>query len=167
MKRLSRLFSSLLLSTLLLLAACTAAPPSDFQAAQDASTERGATAVADDTTQGQKLNRFFPQSEGDYDVVYTQEKQGFSQAKLKQAGTELAVLSIADITSNPTAADKYDASTATIQGFPTVEQGQNGTGVLVADKFQVKAQSRSETFSASDRQQWLEKFDLNGLASLQ
>ncbi|MEM8642127.1 MAG: hypothetical protein AAGG51_25445 [Cyanobacteria bacterium P01_G01_bin.54] len=166
MKRLSLFLSSLLLSAALLLSACTAAPPSDFQAAQDASTERGATAVVEDATNGSQLNRFFPSAEGEYDVVYTQEKSGFSQAKLKQSGEELAVLSIADIRSNPAAADKYADSTATLGGYPTVEQGQNGTGVLVADKFQVKAQSRSEAFSASDRQQWLEKFDLDGLASL-
>lgn len=166
MRRLSTLFSSLLLTLALFLGACTAAPPSDFETAQQESTERGADAVADEAIAGSQFNAFFPQSEGDYEVVYTQEKKGFAQAKLKQGGTELAVLSIADIASNPSAAGKYAASTATVGGYPTVEQGKNGTGALVNKRFQVKVQSRSDAFSASDRQAWLAKFNLNGLASL-
>ncbi|NEO87309.1 MAG: hypothetical protein F6J87_24070 [Spirulina sp. SIO3F2] len=167
MKRWSILLSSLLLSSWLFLTACTATPPSDFEAAQNASTEKGATAVVEEAIAGSQFNAFFPAAEGDYDVVYTQEKTGFAQAKLKQSGTDLAVLSIADITSNPSAADKYANSTNEINGYPTVEQGKNGTGALVGDRFQVKVQSRSEDFSASDRQTWLAKFDLDGLAALQ
>lgn len=167
MKRWSIFLSSLLLSCWLLLTACTAAaPPSDFDAAQSASTEKGATAVVEDAIAGSQFNAFFPAAESDYDVVYTQEKTGFAQAKLKQSGTDLAVLSIADIASNPSAADKYASSTAQIGGYPTVEQGKNGTGALVGDRFQVKVQSRSEDFTPSDRQAWLAKFDLDGLAAL-
>lgn len=166
MRRLPTLFSSLFLTLALFLSACASAPPSDFETAQQESTERGVSAVVDEAIAGGQFNAFFPKSEGDYEVVYTQEKTGFAQAKLKQAGVELAVLSIADIASNPSAAGKYANSTTTVGGYPTVEQGKNGTGALVGNRFQVKVQSRSEAFSSSDRQAWLAKFNLSGLANL-
>ena len=48
-----------------------------------------------------------PQARGDFDVVYTQEKTGFAQAKLVKKGRDVATLSIFDTVSNPEAADKY------------------------------------------------------------
>ena len=101
-----------------------------------------------------------------YERVYTQEKKGFAEAKLKKDGQDLAVMAISDIRNTPTAASKFQNSTTQIGGFPAVKQGSTGTAVLVADRYQVKVLSRNPSFTASDRQVWLEKFDLQGLAKL-
>lgn len=168
MKRFRLFLTSVLFCGLLLLSACTtAAPPSRFEAAQQASTERGATAVVREAIPGGRFNAFFPPSEEAYEVVYVQEKAGFAEAKLKHNGADLAMLSIADLVNNPTAAAKYAESTVSIGGYPAVEQGSTMTGVLVAGHFQVKAQSRQPDFTASDRAAWLAKFDLDGLAAVQ
>lgn len=159
-------FTPFCLAVLLFLTSCASAPPSEFDQAQQESTQSGAAAVAEDAVSGGSLNAFFPAAEAEYDVVYAQEKTGLAQAKLKQAGTEVAVLSIADIRNNPTAAQKYTDSAETLAGYPLAAQGSTGTGILVADRFQVKVQSRAETFTEGDRQTWLEKFDLDGLAAL-
>ncbi len=159
-------FTSFCLAVLLFLTSCTAAPPSEFDQAQQESTQSGAAAVADTAVSGGSLNQYFPQPAEDYDLVYAQEKTGFAQAKLKQAGTEVAVLSIADIRNNPDAAQKYADSAETLGGYPLAAQGNTGTGVLVADRFQVKVQSRAESFTEGDRQAWLEQFNLDGLAAL-
>jgi ATP sulfurylase len=118
---------------------------------------------------GGRFNAFFPPSEEAYEVVYVQEKAGFAEAKLKHNGEDLAMLSIADLVNNPTAAAKYDESTASIGGYPAVEQGSTMTGVLVAGHFQVKAQSRQPDFTASDRAAWrsrdcIEAFEGGGVS---
>ncbi|NJL02286.1 MAG: hypothetical protein HC910_17620 [Spirulinaceae cyanobacterium SM2_1_0] len=163
---LRKLFASIGLSLLLLLTACSAAPPSDFQQAQQESTERGATAVVKDAEQGSRFNKFFPSPQDGYDVVYTQEKKGFAEAKLKQNGQDVAMLAVSDISSTPTTADKFADSTDMVAGYPVATQGNTATAVLVADRFQVKVLSRSPDFSSGDRLVWLEKFDLDGIATL-
>jgi len=165
MSSLRKLLASLGLS-LLLLAACTAAPPSDFQQAQEESTQRGATAVVKEAEQGSSFNRFFPQPQDGFDVVYAQEKKGFAEAKLKRDGQDVAMLAVSDISSTPTAAEKFANSTDSIGDYPVATQGSMATAALVADRFQVKVLSRSPDFSPEDRRAWLEKFDLDGLASL-
>ncbi len=109
----------------------------------------------------------FPPSGGGYERVYTQEKKGFAEAKLKKDGKEVAVLAISDILNNPSAAKKFEKSSQKIKGYPAVSQGKTGTAVLVGDRFQVKVLSRDSSFSEGDRQTWLEKFDLNGLSKVQ
>lgn len=145
-------------------------PPSPFSQVQEETSGRKApSAVAKDATQGSTFNQFFPRSVagyGDYEVVPAQEKQGFAQFKVNKDGANVAVLSINDTSSNPSAAAKYDASSRSIQGFPALEIGNNGTGVLVAQRYQVKVQSRSDSFSAADREAWLQKFDFKGLSQL-
>ena len=47
-----------------------------------------------------------------------------------------------------------------------LNKGANITAVLVANRYQVKVQSRDPSFSASDREAWLSKFNLGGLASV-
>lgn len=158
--------TALCLAFLLLLTACTAAPPSEFDQAQQESTERGASAVAEDAVSGGSFNRFFPKTTGDDDLVYAQEKTGFAQAKLIRGGAEVAVLSISDISSNPSAADKFADSAQSINDFPVVAQGNQGTAMLVGDRFQIKIQSRAEGFTEGDRLDWLQKFDLTGIAAL-
>lgn len=168
LKKLQKLLTLAFLPLLLWmsLSACTAQPPSRFEQAQQESTRPGVTAVAKESTTGAKFNAFFPQATGDYERIYTQEKQGFAEAKLKQAGQEVAVLAISDVRNNPATVEKFQASSLAIAGYPAVQQGSMATALLVAGHYQVKVLSRDTSFTAQDRQQWLEKFNLAGLARL-
>lgn len=162
-----RVLAALLLSMLLLVTACTttAKTPSRFdQAQQESSQQRSGQAVAKDATQGSNFNRFFPGTQAGFERVYTQEKKGFAEAKLKKDGKDVAMLSISDTVSNPSAAAKFQKSTKEIAGYPALEIGKTQTAVLVGDRYQVKVLSRDQSFTASDREAWLKKFNLNGLA---
>ncbi|MGD1951762.1 MAG: hypothetical protein ACFB14_19270 [Leptolyngbyaceae cyanobacterium] len=114
---------------------------------------------------GGEFNKFFPTADG-YDRVYTQEKNGFAEAKLNQNGNTLAMLSVSDTASNPNAALKYQNSERALAGYPLVEVGSTATSLLVAERIQVKVLSRDTDFTPADREAWLEKFDLTGLAQL-
>jgi hypothetical protein len=116
---------------------------------------------------GGEFNQFFPQDEGDYNVLYTQEKEGFAQAKLNLKGVEVATLSVSDTAISVEALDKFKGSKDAIGGYPTAAVGMLGTAVLVADRFQVQVRSKDASFTADDRTAWIEKFDLAGLAALQ
>ncbi|MGB7440964.1 MAG: hypothetical protein WA919_07845 [Coleofasciculaceae cyanobacterium] len=167
MSSLRKILAPLLLSLLLLVTSCAQEPPSRFEQAQQESTQqRSGQAVVKNATQGAEFNKFFPEPGSGYQRVFTQEKKGFAQAKLKKEGKEIAVLSINDTSSNPKAADKYRQSSKTISGYPAVEQGSSTTALLVGNRYQVKVQSRDTSFSASDRETWLKKFDLNGINRL-
>jgi len=161
-----RILAALLLSVFLLTTACTAAPPSRFdQAQQESSRQRSGQAVAKDATQGSEFNKFFPAPGGGYDRVYTQEKKGFAEANLKRDGKVLAQLAVSDTTSTPGAAAKFSNSTRQIAGYPAVQIGNSQTAVLVG-KYQVKVLSKDPTFTAADREAWIKKFNLAGLAKL-
>lgn len=166
MPHLKKILASFLVATLLLASACTQTAPSRFDQAQRDSTRGGVEAVADDAVKGGSFNKFFPKSQRGYDVVYSQEKKGFAQAKLKKEGKDLATLSISDTSSNPSAAKKFSSSSKKVGGYPAVSQGSTGTAVLVGDRFQVKVLSRDPSFTARDRETWLQKFNLSGLKSL-
>ncbi|GCL46379.1 hypothetical protein [Microcystis aeruginosa] len=163
--RFDKILMSGVLAALLLVTSCAKAP-SQFDQAQQESTARGAAAVVKESTSGGSFNQFFPPSGGGYERVYTQEKKGFAEAKLKQDGKVVAMLAISDISNNPAAANKFQDSQTTIKGFPSVKQGTTATAVLVNNRYQVKVLSREPDFTASDRQAWLAKFDLDGLAKL-
>ncbi|MEH2049349.1 hypothetical protein [Nostoc sp.] len=161
-----RVVAALLLSVMILTTACTPKTPGRFDQVQKESTQqKKGLAVAKNATQGSEFNKFFPDAGDGYQRVYTQEKKGFSEAKLKKGGKELALLSISDTTSTPSAAAKFSKSTKKIGGYPAIEVGKTQTAILVG-KYQVKALSRDSSFKASDRADWLEKFNLNGLAKL-
>ncbi|MCM0593265.1 MAG: hypothetical protein HEQ35_00455 [Gloeotrichia echinulata IR180] len=161
-----RILVALLLSVLLMVTSCASKAPSRFdQVQQESSRQKSGQSVAKDATQGSKLNKFFPSGGDGYQRVYTQEKKGFSEANLKKDGKVLAVLSISDTTSTPGSAAKFSNSTKKIAGYQAVEVGNTQTAILVG-KFQVKALSRSPSFTASDRASWIEKFNLDGLAQL-
>lgn len=164
-----RFLAALMLSLLLLVTACTATQtPGRFdQAQQQSSQQKSGQAVAKDATQGSKFNRFFPAASNGFERVYTQEKKGFAEAKLKKDGKDVAMLSISDTTSTPIAAAKFKNSTKKIAGYPAVEVGNTQTAVLVGDRYQVKVLSRDSAFTASDREAWLKNFNLKGLAQLQ
>ncbi|MGF2040150.1 MAG: hypothetical protein RMZ43_033430 [Nostoc sp. CmiVER01] len=161
-----RVVAALLLSVLLLTTACSPKTPGRFDQAQKESTQqKKGLAVAKNATQGSQFNKFFPNSSGGYQRVYSQEKKGFAEAKLKKGGKDIALLSISDTTSTPGAAAKFSKSTKKIGGYPALEVGKTQTAILVGN-YQVKALSRDASFTASDRADWLEKFNLNGLANL-
>lgn len=155
------------LSLFLFLTACAPQDNSPYAQAQQDSTRRGApTAVVKESAKGATFNQFFPTSTGTYQVIPAQEKKGFAEYKLNQDGNTVAMLSISDTLNLPTAAQKYQNSTFSVAGFPAVDQGTTGTGLLVGDRYQVKVLSRDPAFTQEDRLAWLQKFDLRGLAKL-
>ena len=161
-----KILLSVLLGTLLLVTSCGEQPTSRFDEAQQASTTKGSSAVVAESQAGSSFNRFFPTGNNEYQRVYTQEKKGFAEAKLKKDGKEVAVLAISDTLNNPSAVKKFKQSTETIGGYPAVKQGSTGTAILVGDRFQVKVLSRDDSFTEADRKTWLSKFNLNGLSQL-
>jgi len=167
-KQISRLLISFCLFSLLLISSCSPQAPSRFEQAQQESLDAGNknTAVSTDAVKGANFNQFFPVSSGEYERVFTQEKSGFVQAKLKRNGTDLAVLAIFDTISNPSAKEDFKNATDKINGFPVIEKGTNNTAVLVADRYQVSIRSSSSDFDLVQRKEWLSKFDLNSLAKL-
>ncbi len=168
MPHVRRILAPLLLSLLLLVTACAKEPPSRFsQAQQESSQQKSGQAVVKDATQGSEFNKFFPKASNGYSSVYTQEKKGFAEAKLKKDGKDVAMLSISDTKSLPSAAAKFQQSTQTISGYPAINIGTTQTAVLVNNRYQVKVLSRDPSFTQSDRQAWLQKFNLNGLARVQ
>ena len=150
----------------LLLTSCAQEAPSRFDGAQQESTNKGATAVVDNSQTGGTFNRYFPDSGSGYERVYSQEKKGFAQAKLKRDGKEVAILSISDVLNNPSTVNKFQDSTSKIKGFPAISQGKTGTAILVGDRYQVKIRSKNNAFTESDRRKWLNKFNLRGLSKL-
>lgn len=168
-RRLRRIIPALLLAVLLLVtsASCRAQDTSPYAQTQKESTQRGATpAVAKNAEQGSSFNKFFPKSADGYQVVAAQEKKGFAEYKLNKGGKNVAMLSINDITSNPSAKTKYQQSTQKIGGYPAAEAPGNASGILVKDRYQVKVASRDPSFTKNDREAWLQKFNLSGLAQL-
>ena len=116
-----------------------------------------------DATPGSSLNAAFPKSTGAFTVRFTQEKDGFSQAELLKGAVKLAALSISDTAANPSARDKFKSTSKRIAGHPATSSGAQGTALLVADRYQVQVRSLQPAFSASDREAWLEKFNLTAL----
>lgn len=180
-----KILAPFLIAVMLLAAGCgNTQTPSRWDKAQQESTQKPAktqstSAQKPSQTQnvqdqklpskavsGSKLNRYFPAGGDGYNRVFTQEKSGFAEAKLNRGNKTVAMLSINDLAGNPSAATKFKQSTQKIGGYPAVKQGNTTTAVLVANRYQVKAQSRDTSFSAEDRQNWLQKFNLSGLASL-
>jgi hypothetical protein len=170
-----KILLSLALTFILFISAgCATQTPTRWDQAQQTSTQKtktpptvvNGTPLPKKAVSGGKFNQYFPQSGNGFTRIYVQEKAGFAEAKLEKGGKTVAMLSINDLASNPTAAQKYSSSTQKIGGYPAVQQGANATAVLVGNRYQVKVQSRDPSFSASDRQAWIQKFNLNGLASV-
>lgn len=162
----SKVVASCLVSFSLLTSACAPEAPSRYDQVQKETTQKGSQSVSQEAVNGSRFNRYFPKSGNGFSVVPAQEKRGFAEHKLNQGGKTVAMLSINDTISNPAAAQKFQQSSTRIAGFPSVEQGQTGTAVLVGDRFQVKALSRDPAFTKQNRAQWIQKFDLNGLSTL-
>lgn len=115
---------------------------------------------------GGSFNKFFPTASEGFTTTASQEKEGFAEYKLKKDGKEMAMLAVTDTVTNPEAAQKFQSSTKQIGGYPAVEQGSTATAVLVDNRFQVKILSRNPAFTKADRETWLQKFNLAGIANL-
>jgi hypothetical protein len=154
----------LLLLLLTALGGCHREPSRWDQVQQE--TRRNQPAVSREAVAGGEFNKFFPKADGGFDTVYTQEKSGFAQAMLTQEGKEVATLSVFDTVSNPEAAQDYKSATSQLQGYPMIDIGDRGTGVLVGDRFQVQVRSKDGNFGKAEREGWLAKFDLANLERL-
>ncbi|XQQ07474.1 MAG: hypothetical protein EDM05_60795 [Leptolyngbya sp. IPPAS B-1204] len=165
--RWSRIFVPILLSLLLFITSCSSTPSRYSQVQKDTTRWGAPGAVAKKAEKGGTFNQFFPDPTRSYEVIPTQEKKGFAEYKVIKDGKTVAMLSINDTLSLPTAAAKYKTSTEKIAGYPAVDQGTTTTGILVNDRYQVKVLSRDPSFTKEDRVAWLQKFDLRGLAKLE
>ena len=111
---------------------------------------------------GSQLNAAFPPDGVDgHKRVFTQEKDGFAEAKLQKDGKEVATLSIADTNANADAKDKFKDAKEKLGEYPMMTVGKNQTTVLVKDRWQVKVSS--PTLDHEARKKLLEKFDLKKL----
>jgi len=153
-----------ILFSLLLLAGCARRVPTRWDQAEQASRANPA-AVSKESVSGGSLNRYFPKPDAPFDLVFKQEKTGFAQASLQKGGRPVASLSISDTTNNPSAAAKYRNSGRSVGGYPSASIGSQGTGVLVGDRFQVQVRSTDPSFTESDRETWIGRFDLNRLSA--
>jgi hypothetical protein len=160
-----RMLTALLLTTALLVTSCQGVTSAGNPSARVARSTPQSAVSAQAIPAGQ-FNKFFPQSGNGFDRIYTQEKPGTAEAKLQREGKDVALLSIFDTISNPDATTKFKGSPKTIAGYPAQQIGNSQTALLVADRFQVKAVSKDPSFTPTDREAWLQKFNLAGLAQL-
>ena len=116
---------------------------------------------------GTAFNRLFPAPQVGEAIVFTQEKRGFSEARLKQGEQPVALLAISDTSTAPEARAKFAQTREQLQGWPLVEQGAQASALLVADRFQVKVIGQGPGLAADQRHDLLAGFDLAGLAALQ
>src|SRR5262245_17639043 len=164
-------FDWLRLTSLALLLAAVAGcgcsqEPDRWAAAQQKSTQNP-KAVSTEAAAGSEFNRFFPQVQSPWDIVYKQEKPGFAQASLQQSGREVAVLSVFDTRSNPAAADKFKTAERSLAGMPIVASGEDTTELLVNDRFQIQIRSADPVFGPQEREEWLTKFNLQAIGRIQ
>lgn len=115
---------------------------------------------------GTAFNRLFPAPGPGEQLIFTQEKRGFSEAKLKQNDQTTALLAISDTITAPEARDKFAASQERLQGWPLAEQGGQASALLVADRFQVKVIGQGVGLDVQQRHDLLVAFRLQELAAL-
>lgn len=147
------------------LAGCQKAPDR-WAEAQKESTQKP-KAVAVEAVSGAEFNRFFPQVQAPWDIVYKQEKPGFAQASLQNSGREVAVLSVFDTTSNPEAAEKFKTAERNFVGMPLLSVGNDTTELLVNDRFQIQIRSTDPLLGSTEREEWLTKFNLQAIGRIQ
>jgi len=86
--------------------------------------------------------------------VFTQEKEGYAEAEYKLEGQTLVTVSVSDTNQNPSARDKFAATTEVVEGYPVVDVGANSTYALVANRYQVRVSSAS--LGPAERRAWLQ-----------
>ncbi len=112
---------------------------------------------------GKTFNKLFPESADGFKVQFTQEKDGYAQADLLKGAKKLAQLSISDTEANPSARDKFKDATKKIGGHTAAAVGSMGTAILLSNRYQVQVRSTDPSFTAADREAWIEKFKLGEL----
>jgi len=115
---------------------------------------------------GTQFNRLFPTPQPGEQLVFTQEKRGFSQARLKRGEEVRALLSISDVITAPASLGKFQHSSDMLQNWPLVDQGSQASALLVADRFQVKVIGQGSGLDATQRHELLGAFNLPALAAL-
>jgi len=115
---------------------------------------------------GTAFNRLFPAPQAGETIVFTQEKRGFSEARLKSDGETRALLAISDTTTEPSARSKFERPAQRLLGWPLVEPGSQASALLVADRFQVKVSGQGSGWDTDKRHVLLGAFDLPALAAL-
>lgn len=114
---------------------------------------------------GSKFNEFFPKDGAKGTKrIFKQEKTGFAQADYEKDGKSVVVISITDTLEKPDSRNKFASAPMKIKDYPAMDRGKTSTMVLVADRFQVKVNSK--TAKPSERKEWLEKVSLKGLSKL-
>lgn len=163
----SNLFRLSLLILLAVLPACgnKAASPEPM-VAQEQPTSLMAQPVAGAASPAGTLEPFFPQSGSGFTIEPVQEQAGYAEASLKMELTEVARLSIRDAAQDPATLAAFNNSAAQIGGYPMLETGSGGTAILVANRFLVGVQAVAPDFAQTDREYWLQQFNLAGLAEL-
>lgn len=124
-------------------------------------------AVSEESVAAGAFNQFFPASTDDLDLTFTQDRAGFAEAVLTRDGTDVASLSVSDTANNPDALTKFETASDEIAGYPAASVGSQGTAILVADRYQVQVRSLDDSFTADNRIEWIEKFDLAGLSEVE
>lgn len=115
---------------------------------------------------GTAFNRLFPKPQPGETIVFTQEKRGFSEARLKSGQETRALLAISDTVTAPEARGKFVRAAEQLQGWPLVEQGPQASALLVAERFQVKVIGQGAGLDQEKRHDLLGAFNLSGLAAL-
>ncbi|WP_394822998.1 hypothetical protein [Pendulispora albinea] len=116
-------------------------------------------------TKGAAFNTLFPGDGTDgYKRVFTQEKEGFAEAKLQKDGKDVATLSLSDSVNDDQAKGKFEKATEKVDAYPLITVGKNQSALLVNGRYQVKVSS--QTLDATARKSLLSKFDLGGIARL-
>jgi hypothetical protein len=96
-----------------------------------------------------------------YKRVFTQEKEGFAEAKLQKDGKDVATLAITDVRNDADAKSKFANVSERLDGAPLLNIGKNQSAVLVQDRYQMKVSSPS--LDPEARKQLLAKFDVKAL----
>lgn len=115
---------------------------------------------------GAAFNRLFPKPRAGEELIFTQEKRGFSQARLKEGESTKALLSISDVLTAPEARNKFRDAHQRLGAWPLVEQGTRASALLVADRFQVKVIGQGVGLDEERRHALLSGFNLPALAAL-
>jgi hypothetical protein len=131
-----------------------------------AEEEQQPPVVADPAETG-KFDLFFPKPEDGYEIVFQPENPGYAQASLHGEGDkELAVFSIFDTEKSPIVLARFERSEQKI-GEHTVLSEESSLSALIAERYHVQVRSVAPNFGEAERQTWLEKFDLAGIAKME
>lgn len=106
----------------------------------------------------------FPKAEAGYTIVADKDYSAYASAKLMKDNKEVAILSIGDASKNPKETQGFQ-SKSIIAGYPA-QISKKQTKLLVANRYLVRVGSTADDFTDKDRAAWIQKFNLDTLATL-